>query len=97
MYSCLVAVDDVNKRRLQASTADKESIDIGLLGQLAAVLLRHTATVQDARLLRSLARDFLLEPLADGLVDLLCLLCGCDLAGANGPGRHVSKLCRYRA
>jgi hypothetical protein len=85
MHSCEVAVDDVHKRGLQASTANQEAIDIRLLCQLAAVLLRHAAAVQDARLLGRLAGDRLLHPLADRLVDFLCLLRGGDLAGANGP------------
>jgi hypothetical protein len=87
MHSCLLSIDDVDKRGLQASTADQEAIDVGLLGQLIAVLLRHAAAVQDARLLRSLGGHLLLEPLTDRLVDLLCLLRGRDLASANGPRR----------
>lgn len=81
-----MAVDDVNKRRLQAGTADEEAVNVGLLGKLLAVLLRDTAAVQDARLLRSLGRDFLCEPLTESGVDLLSLLSGSNLAGANGPG-----------
>jgi hypothetical protein len=83
--SSLLAVDDVDECRLQASTADKEAVDVSLLRQFLAVLLRNTAAVQDARLLGSLVRDFLLEPLAEGLVDFLCLLRGRDLSGADGP------------
>jgi hypothetical protein len=85
MHSCLVGIDDVDKRGLQASTANEEAVNVWLLGQLVAVLLRHAATVQDARLLRRLSRDLLLHPLADSLVDFLCLLGGSDLAGSNGP------------
>ena len=86
MNSRGVGIDDVDKRRLQRSTANKEAVDIGLLGKLAAVLLVDAAAVQDAGLLRSLGRDLLLQPLADGGVDLLSLLGGRDLAGADGPG-----------
>lgn len=86
MYSCLVAVDDVDKRRLQAGAADEEAVNIRLLGELAAVLLRHAATVQDTGLLGRLGGDLLLQPLADRGVDFLCLLSGSDLAGADGPG-----------
>jgi hypothetical protein len=85
MHSCLVGIDDVDKRGLQASAANEEAVNVWLLGQLVAVLLRHAAAVQDARLLRRLSRDLLLHPLADGLVDFLCLLGGSDLAGSNGP------------
>ncbi len=76
MNSRRVGVDNVNKRRLQRRTANKETIDISLLGQLAAVLLVDAAAVQNTRLLRRLGRDFLLQPLADGSVDLLSLLSG---------------------
>jgi hypothetical protein len=39
MHSCLLSVDNVDKRWLQASTANEEAIDISLLSQLIAVLL----------------------------------------------------------
>lgn len=54
MHSCLVSVDDIHKRGLQARAADKEAIDIRLLSELIAVLLRNTAAVQDTGLLRGL-------------------------------------------
>lgn len=85
MNSRRVGVDDVNKRRLQRRTTDQETVNIGLLGELTAVLLVDAAAVQNACLLRSLGRDLLLQPLADRGVDLLGLLGGGDLAGANGP------------
>jgi hypothetical protein len=85
MHSCLVRIDDIDKRRLQASAANKEAVDVGLLCQLIAVLLRHAAAVQDARLLRRLRGHLLGHPLADCLVDLLCLLGGGDFAGSDGP------------
>ena len=50
----MVSVDDVDKGRLQASTADEETVNVGLLGKLVAVLLRDTATVQDTGLLGGL-------------------------------------------
>ena len=71
--------------RLQASTTDKESVNILLLGQLLAVLLVDTATVEDSCLVSSLLADLVLQPRADSSVDLLCLLLGSNLAGANGP------------
>ena len=89
MNSCLVGVDDVNERRLQASTANEETVNVSLLSQLLAVLLGDTATVQDTGLLGSLGGNLLLEPLAEGGVDFLCLLGGCDLAGTDGPGRML--------
>lgn len=50
MHSCLVAVDDIHKLGLQARAANKEAVNVRLLGQLLAVLGRDTAAVQDARL-----------------------------------------------
>src|SRR4051812_42554846 len=69
-----VAVDNVDKGRLQACTTDEETVNVGLLAELLAVLLAYTAAVQDAGLIRGLVVDLLLEPLADGGVDLLRLL-----------------------
>ena len=76
--------------RLQAGTANKEAVNVGLLGELAAVLLADGATVDDADLVGGLGGDGLAEPLADGGVDLLGLLGGSDLAGTDGPGNEVS-------
>lgn len=92
MRSRRVCVDNVDKRRLQRRTTNQEAVNVGLLGKLAAVLLVDAAAVQDARLLRRLGRDLLLQPLADRGVDFLRLLCGGDLAGANGPGVRVSQV-----
>ena len=86
MYLCRVGVDNVDERRLQRGTTDEETVNVGLLGEVAAVLLVDTAAVQDTGLLSSLGRDLLLQPLADGGVDLLSLLSGGDLAGTDGPG-----------
>ena len=72
--------------RLQAGTANQETVDIGLLGELTAVLLADGATVDDAGVLRNLGGDGINEPLTDSGVDLLSLGGGSDLAGADGPG-----------
>lgn len=60
-----------------------------MLGELTAVLLADGATVDDAGVLRSLGRDGIGQPLADGSVNLLSLLSGSDLAGSNGPVINV--------
>lgn len=75
--------------RLQAGTADEEAVDVGLLGQLAAVLLVDAAAVEDAGLVGDLLGDVVLEPGADGEVDLLGLVGGGDLSGADGPDGFV--------
>jgi hypothetical protein len=71
--------------RLQAGTANQESVNISLLAKLLAVLCIHATSVKDTRGIRSFGRDILLDPVTDGGVDFLGLLCGSDLAGADGP------------
>lgn len=71
--------------RLERSTTDEEAVNVGLLAELCAVLLVDAAAVEDAGLVGDLLADLGLEPLTDGLVHILGLLRGGDLAGANGP------------
>jgi hypothetical protein len=85
MHSCGLGVDDVDEGRLQAGTTDEETVNVGLLGKLLAVLLADASAVQDTGLLGGLGGDLLLEPLADSGVNLLSLLSGGDLAGTDGP------------
>jgi hypothetical protein len=92
MYSSGVRVDDIDKGGLQASTANEETVNVSLLGQLRAILLRHTTTVEDAGLLSSLRGNFLLQPVTDSSVDFLRLLGGSDLASANGPGILLDEI-----
>lgn len=70
--------------RLEGSTTDKETVNVGLLGELAAVLLVDAAAVEDAGLVGDLVADAA-EEVTDGLVDLLSLLDGGNLASADGP------------
>jgi hypothetical protein len=81
----LLSVDNVNESRLQASTTNKETIDISLLSEVLAVLLADGAAVDNTGGLGDLLAELLVEPLADALVNLLRLLGGSDLAGADGP------------
>lgn len=76
---------------LQAGTANKEAVDIGLGSELTAVLLTDGATVDDTDIISSLGGDGLTEPLANSGVDLLSLLGGSDLASANGPRIKVNN------
>ena len=71
--------------RLQAGTANQETVNIGLSSELAAVLLADGATVDDANALLGLGGDGLAEPLTDGGVDFLSLLSGSDLSGTDSP------------
>lgn len=71
--------------RLQAGTANQETVNVGLSSELAAVLLADGTTVDDTNGLLGVGRDGLAEPLADSGVDLLSLLSGGDLAGTDSP------------
>lgn len=87
---CLrLGVDDINKRRLQASTTNKETVNVSLGSQLLAILLVNTAAIDDSGLVRRLLAHVVLQPLADGGMDLLRLFRGCDLAGTDGPNGLV--------
>lgn len=88
MYSGNDDKDEMHGRhtgRLKTGATDQESVDIGLLGELLAVLLTHRATVDDTGVLGSLGGDGVAEPLADGSVNVLGLLGGSNLASSNSP------------
>jgi hypothetical protein len=87
----LLGVDDVDESRLERGTTNEETVNVGLAAEVAAVLLVDAAAVQDAGSVSNAVADVLLEPLADGLVDLLGLLGGGNLAGANGPDGLVGN------
>ncbi|SPQ22851.1 8f06b728-0bcb-4c77-b950-6ad28b6375f7 [Thermothielavioides terrestris] len=70
---------------LQAGTANQETVNVLLLGKVLAVLAVDAATVEDPGLVGDRVAELGPEPLADGLVHLLGLLDGGDLAGADGP------------
>lgn len=95
MHSSRVGVDDVDKSGLQASTSNKEAVDISLLCELGAVLLCDATTVENAGLLCSFGGYVLLQPLTDRSVNLLCLLGGGDLSSANGPVILLDKVELY--
>lgn len=76
--------------RLEGSTTDEETVNVGLGAELAAVLLVDAAAVEDAGLVSDLGADAAEEG-TDGLVDLLGLLDGGNLASANGPDGLVGN------
>ena len=86
-----LGVDDINEGGLKGGTTDEETVNVLLLGELVAVLLADTATVDDSGVVRSGLADLLSEVLTDGGVDLLSLLSGGDLAGADGPDGLVGN------
>lgn len=80
-----MSVDNVDKGRLETCAANQESVNVLGLCQLLAVLLAHTATVDDSGLLCNAGRDFLAQEISDRGMNFLCLLGGRDLSGTNGP------------
>ena len=80
--------------RFQASTANQESINIWLLGQIAAVLLGNTSTVKDTGSLCGFRRDSRHEPLTNFSMHFLSLVRGGDFAGSNSPRLFISVFFR---
>lgn len=80
--------------RLQASTANEETIDVILFGQFTAVLLANATSVDDTGVVSDFGGDGLTEPLANGGVDFLGLSGGGDLASSDGPvGEQLGQVC----
>lgn len=90
-HALRLTLDNVDKRRLQGSTADQEAINVLLLAQVVAILLAHAATIDDARLLGHLGRDLVCQPVPDLRVHLLRLLRRGHFARANGPDGLVGN------
>ena len=80
-----LGVDDGEELGLEGGASDEEAVNVLLLGQLLAVGAGDRATVDDAGGLGHGGGDILDEPLPQGGVDLLGLLRGGGLAGADGP------------
>ena len=83
--------------RFQTSTANQESINIWLLGQIAAVLLGNTSTVKDTSSLCGFRRNSRHEPLTNFGMHFLSLVRGGDFAGSNSPRLFISVFFRHFA
>lgn len=81
----LSGVDNVDESGLETGTSDQEAVNILLLGQIFAIAIRDTASVDDPGVLSGLLADVLGEPFTNGSMDLLRLLGGSDLASTNSP------------
>lgn len=81
----LLRIDNIHKSGLQARTTDQETINIRLLSQLLAILVTHTSTIDDSRLLCRIGSQLLCNPLPNSLVHLLSLLRRCNFTRSNRP------------
>ena len=77
--------DDRKLVSLQGSAADQAAVNIGLTQQLLGILRVHAAAVLDGQALGSVLAVQLANDLADSGADLLGLISGSGLAGADGP------------
>lgn len=76
---------------LKIRTTNKEPINISLLAQILAVLLTHTATIDNSRLLSSLLINLFLQPRPNRSMNLLSLLRRSNLPRPNRPNRLISN------
>lgn len=84
--------------RLERGTTDKETVNVGLLGELTAVFLIHGAAVEDSGSLGNFRGNVLGKPFADASVSLLSLLSSSNLAGTNSPKyTNIRPISRCRA
>lgn len=94
--SALIRISLSHRRKLtswlQASTTDKETIDIFLLGQVVAVPIADAASVDDTGVVRDCGRDGFTEPFANSGVNFLGLSGGGNLTGSNGPAKVKETL-----
>ena len=81
----------------QASSTNQKSVDIGLLDQIFAVSVRHTATVDNSIDLCTLGGDFLGQPLADCSMSFLGLSGGSNFTCADGPVRRQLFIPLFRS
>lgn len=72
-------------RRLETSTADQESVNVGLFRQVFTVLVGDRTAINDSGVLRCFFGYRGREPFADCRVNFLSLLRGCNFAGTDGP------------
>jgi len=85
------SVNDGKEIGLQGSSADKETVNILLLGQLITVRGIHRATIDDPDGIGNFSRNIGGEPIAHLGVYLLGLLRGGILSCPNSPDRLVSN------
>ena len=73
----------------QTCPTHEESINISFLGQLFAVLLAHTAAINNPRGFSCVFRNGIGKPFAYRGMDFLCLLRRGDFTSADGPNGFI--------
>jgi len=86
----IAGTDDLLEALLERCATDEETVNVGLADQHSSVGISDGATVEDSDFLSGFLRNVLGQPCADGLVGLLSLLGGSNLASADGPDGLVS-------
>ena len=86
-YVLLACLDDHRGEvgSLERSAAHEGAVNVGLGDELGNVAGLSGATVQDTDAVGELLTEHLLEGLTDSAADLLSVLGGSGLAGADGP------------
>ena len=84
-------IDNIEEVRLERSSADKSTIDVGLGEQILGVGTLHTTTVLDADSLGNGLADILAHPLTDEGMRLLSHLGGGSETSADGPNGLVGN------
>ena len=86
-YVLLACLDDHRSEvgSLERSAAHKGAVNVGLGDELGNVAGLGRATIENADAVSELLAEHLLEGLTDSAADLLSVLGGSGLAGADGP------------
>ena len=86
-YVLLACLDDHRGEvgSLERSAAHEGAVNVGLGDELGDVARLGRATIENADAVSELLAEHLLEGLTDSAADLLSVLGGSGLAGANGP------------
>ena len=82
--------NDGSKFGLEGSTANEETVDIGLRDQDSGIASVSRATILDTGLAGNFTGELVSEPLADESMGLLSDLRGSSLTSADSPDGLVS-------
>mmetsp|Transcript_21330 Transcript_21330/g.31702 ORF Transcript_21330/g.31702 Transcript_21330/m.31702 type:complete len:338 (-) Transcript_21330:482-1495(-) len=86
-----LAIDNIRKFRLERSTSDQETIDIGVGRQIRCVSGVGGTSVQDTSVLSDIGTSNLTKVLTDSGMSILSLLGGSSQPSSNGPNGFVGN------